>query len=98
LKSAGTLFGEQSDPQSSSLESRAVRATLSGVRTIEGYHVRFKWDRRAKYFVAEIPELFSCAADGPTRSEALSNLSETFGVLKEAYADEGLVFTHINIS
>jgi predicted RNase H-like HicB family nuclease len=39
-----------------------------------------------------------CAADGPTRSEALSNLSETFGVLKEAYVDEGLIFTHINIS
>jgi predicted RNase H-like HicB family nuclease len=39
-----------------------------------------------------------CVADGPTRSEAFSNLAETLGVLKEAYAYEGLIFTHINIS
>jgi predicted RNase H-like HicB family nuclease len=68
------------------------------VRNITDYEIRVHWDSRARYFVAEIPEILTCAADGSSPSEAVSNLVETFAVLKEAYTDEGLVFTHINIS
>jgi predicted RNase H-like HicB family nuclease len=57
--------------------------------TIKDYDIHVYWDNRAEYFVAEIPEILTCAADGATQAEAVSNLEETFAVLKEAYAEEG---------
>ena len=58
--------------------------------TIKDYGIHIYWDTRASYFVAEIQEIPACAADGATRSEALSNLEETFAVLKEAYVEENM--------
>jgi predicted RNase H-like HicB family nuclease len=58
--------------------------------TIKDYDIHVYWDNRAEYFVAEIPEILTCAADGTTQAEAVSKLAETFAVLKEAYAEEGL--------
>lgn len=61
------------------------------MHTIKDYAVQVYWDDRAGYFVAEISEIPTCAADGATQAEALSNLEETFAVLKEAYVEEGVV-------
>ena len=60
------------------------------MNTIKDYAIQVTWDDRAGYFVAEIPEIPTCAADGKTQAEALANLEETFAVLKEAYLEEGL--------
>jgi predicted RNase H-like HicB family nuclease len=60
------------------------------MNTIKDYAAQVYWDDRARYFVAEIPEIPTCAADGATQAEAFSNLEETFAVLKEAYAEEGM--------
>jgi predicted RNase H-like HicB family nuclease len=60
---------------------------MSPTATIKDYRIHLYWDDRAKYFVAEVPDLPTCAADGATREEALSNLAKTFAVLKEAYSE-----------
>lgn len=35
------------------------------------YEIILYWDRAEKVFIAEVPELPGCAADGPTYREAL---------------------------
>ncbi len=64
--------------------------------TIKDYDIHVYWDSRSEYFVAEIPEILTCAADGATQVEAVSNLEETFAVLKEAYVEEGMAFPRPN--
>ncbi len=36
------------------------------------YEVILYWSQRAEAYIAIVPELAGCAADGPTRREALS--------------------------
>jgi len=38
------------------------------------YEVVLYWSDEDKAFIAEVPELAGCAADGPTRQEALANV------------------------
>jgi predicted RNase H-like HicB family nuclease len=40
------------------------------------YDVLIYWDDTDQFFVAEVPELLGCAADGTTREEALRNAEE----------------------
>jgi predicted RNase H-like HicB family nuclease len=65
---------------------------------IKDYAIQLYWDERAGYYVAEIPEIPTCAADGASQSEAIGNLAETFAILKEAYAEEGLALPPSNPS
>ena len=37
------------------------------------YEVIIYWSEEDTYFIAEVPELPGCAADGETRAEALQN-------------------------
>jgi len=69
---------------------------MPALTTIKDYAVHVYWDDRADYFVAEVPEILTCAADGPTQAKAMANLEETFAVLKEAYAEEGIAFPQPN--
>ena len=39
------------------------------------YEVIIYWSEEDSAFIAEIPELSGCAADGATRSEALDNVA-----------------------
>ena len=45
------------------------------------------WSDEDQSFIAEVPELAGCAADGPTRQEALANvevvIDEWIGTAKE---------------
>ena len=60
------------------------------MKNIKDYAVQIYWDDRAQYFVAEIPEIPTCAADGVTQIEAVANLEVTFAIMKEAYAESDL--------
>jgi predicted RNase H-like HicB family nuclease len=40
------------------------------------YEVILYWSAEDEAFIAEVPELAGCAADGVTRQEALSNVEE----------------------
>jgi predicted RNase H-like HicB family nuclease len=59
-------------------------------RSFKDYEVALYYDPRAGYYVAEIPNIPTCAADGPTPAEAIAALETTFAVMKEAYAEEKL--------
>jgi predicted RNase H-like HicB family nuclease len=37
------------------------------------------WSDEDQSFIAEVPELAGCAADGPTRQEALANVEVVIG-------------------
>jgi len=41
--------------------------------TMSKYEIILYWSEDDQAFVAEVPELPGCAADGPTRQEALAN-------------------------
>lgn len=38
------------------------------------YEIIIYWSQEDEAFIAEVPELAGCAADGPTYQEALSNV------------------------
>ncbi len=38
------------------------------------YEIILYWSDEDQAFIAEVPELPGCAADGPTRAEALANV------------------------
>ena len=38
------------------------------------YEIILYWSHEDQAFVAEVPELAGCAADGPTRQEAIANV------------------------
>jgi predicted RNase H-like HicB family nuclease len=65
---------------------------VTDVTNFKEYDIHVHWDSRAEYFVAEIPGIFTCAADGATQAEALAKLEGTFAILREAYLEDGLTF------
>ncbi len=53
------------------------------------YEVAIYWSEEDGAFVAEVPELPGCAADGPTREEALHNAEVAIGEWIETARDLG---------
>jgi len=43
------------------------------------YEIIMYWSEEDEAFIAEVPELPGCAADGPTRQEALANAEVIIG-------------------
>ena len=41
---------------------------------MNGYEIVLYWSQEDDAFIAEVPELAGCMADGPTRQEALANV------------------------
>ena len=53
------------------------------------YSVHIRWSPADKAFVAEVPELQGCMADGPTRREALVNVERVIREWIETAQAEG---------
>jgi predicted RNase H-like HicB family nuclease len=51
---------------------------------IDKYKVILRWSARDKIYIAELPELPGCMADGPTQEEALKKVREVAGLWIEA--------------
>lgn len=53
------------------------------------YEVILYWGAEDEAFIAEVPELAGCAADGATRQEALANVETVIGEWKETAQELG---------
>ena len=53
------------------------------------YEIILYWSGEDQSFLAEVPELPGCAADGPTRQEALANLEVVIAEWIEAAREIG---------
>lgn len=53
------------------------------------YEVILYWSREDDAFLAEVPELPGCAADGATRQEALANVETVTGEWIETARERG---------
>lgn len=53
------------------------------------YEVILYWSREDNAFIAEVPELAGCAADGGTRQEALANVEIVISEWLEAAQELG---------
>jgi len=51
-----------------------TRQTREEALAMTGHEVIIYWDAVDKAFIAEVPELPGCAADGTTHQEALANV------------------------
>ena len=50
------------------------------------YEIILYWSNEDEAFIAEVPELAGCAADGATRQEALANAKERLRLAEQRYA------------
>jgi predicted RNase H-like HicB family nuclease len=55
------------------------------------YEIILYWSAEDDAFIAEVPELQGCAADGPTRQEALANVEIVIGEWIETAREVGRV-------
>jgi predicted RNase H-like HicB family nuclease len=53
------------------------------------YEIILYWSDEDEAFIAEVPELPGCAADGPTRQEALANAEVVISQWLEAALELG---------
>ncbi|MBE7542147.1 MAG: type II toxin-antitoxin system HicB family antitoxin [Bryobacteraceae bacterium] len=53
------------------------------------HEVILYWSKEDKVFIAEVPELPGCAADGATRQEALASVERVIGEWIETAAELG---------
>ncbi len=53
------------------------------------YEIILYWSEEDQSFIAEVPELPGCAADGPTRQEAVANAEEVIAEWLETARELG---------
>ena len=53
------------------------------------YEIILYWSNEDQSFIAEVPELAGCAADGATRQEALANVETVIGEWLETAQELG---------
>jgi predicted RNase H-like HicB family nuclease len=53
------------------------------------YEIILYWSNEDQSFIAEVPELAGCAADGATRQEALANVETVIGEWLETARERG---------
>ena len=54
------------------------------------YEIILYWSEEDKLYIAEVPELKGCFADGKTRAEAISNAETVIAEWLDGAKDEGI--------
>jgi predicted RNase H-like HicB family nuclease len=71
------VYGETIPSQTSTKSAGATQA--GGGKAMTKYEIILYWRSEDEAFIAEVPELPGCAADGATRQEALANVEVIIG-------------------
>lgn len=57
---------------------------------MERYGIILYWSEEDKLYIAEVPELKGCFADGKTRAEAVSNAEKVIAEWLEVAKEDGI--------
>ena len=57
---------------------------------MERYGIILYWSEEDKLYIAEVPELKECFADGKTRAEAVSNAEKVIAEWLEVAKEDGI--------
>ena len=81
---------EEEEFSDSPLSSRhwLLTSSLAPNQLVKDYNIELTWSEDNRWWVADIPDIPFCAADGPTPENALAALDETFEVLQEVYKED----------
>lgn len=54
------------------------------------YDINIQWNEKEQYYIASVPELVGCMADGETLEEVMKNIQESIQIWIEVNIERGM--------